>query len=130
MTSTARRGGRDARRALRTTRDISMLPQLRRGLPYVETLTEEQVMLIHNASMAILEDVGVEFRDPVALEQWKAAGAKVVAERVYIDRDPCDGADLHDSTGNYPSCAQSGEVRHYRQWKVDLCPDDGRALRA
>jgi trimethylamine--corrinoid protein Co-methyltransferase len=86
MTMTARRGGRDARRALRTTRDIRMLPQLRRGLPYVETLTEEQVMLIHNASMAILEDVGVEFRDPIALEQWQAAGARVMAERVYIDR--------------------------------------------
>ena len=87
MTTVAtRRGGRDARRTLRLTRDTSMLPQLTRNLPYVEPMSLEQVLRIHNASMAILEEVGVDFRDPVALQQWKDAGAKVVGERVFIDR--------------------------------------------
>lgn len=84
--NTSRRGGREARRTLRLTRDTSMLPQLTRGLPYVEPMSQEQVLRVHNASMAILEDVGVDFRDPIALQQWKQAGAKVVGERVYLDR--------------------------------------------
>lgn len=89
MTAAApnRRGGRDARRALRLARDISMLPQLTRGIPYVEPMSEEQVLRIHNASMAILEEVGVDFRDPIALEQWRKAGARVEGERVHIDRN-------------------------------------------
>ena len=82
-----RRGGRDARRALRLARDTSMLPQLTRGIPYVEPMSQEQVLKIHNASMAILEEVGVDFRDAIALEQWRKAGAKVEGERVYIDRN-------------------------------------------
>ena len=88
MTAVApsRRGGRDARRAIRLARDTSMLPQLTRGIPYVEPMSQEQVLKIHNASMAILEQVGVDFRDETALEQWKKAGAKVKGERVYLDR--------------------------------------------
>ena len=58
----SRRGGREARRAIRTQRNIEMLPQLSRGLPYLEPLTEEQLLRIHDASMAILEEVGVDFR--------------------------------------------------------------------
>lgn len=84
--NTARRGGRDARRTMRLTRDSSMLPELTRGLPYVEPMSQEQVLRIHNESMAILEDVGADFRDPIALKQWKEAGARVEGERVYIDR--------------------------------------------
>jgi trimethylamine--corrinoid protein Co-methyltransferase len=45
-----------------------------------------QVEQIDNASMYILENVGVQFRDEVALADWKAAGAKVVGEMVYLDR--------------------------------------------
>lgn len=89
MTAVApsRRGGRDARRAIRLARDTSMLPQLTRGIPHVEPLSQEQVLKIHNASMAILEEVGVDFRDEIALEQWRKAGARVEGERVYIDRN-------------------------------------------
>lgn len=89
MTAVApsRRGGRDARRAIRLARDTSMLPQLTRGIPYVEPMSQEQVLKVHNASMAILEEVGVDFRDQIALEQWRKAGARVEGERVYIDRN-------------------------------------------
>lgn len=85
--ATARRGGRDARRAIRTANDFSMLPQLKRNLPLVEPMTQEQVLRVHNASMAILEEVGVDFRDPEAIDDWKKAGAKVVGERVFLDRE-------------------------------------------
>ena len=84
---TARAGGRGARRAMRAAPDFEMLPSLRRGLPECEPMTPEQVRRIDEASMAILEDVGVIFRDEIALADWKRAGAKVVGERVYLDRE-------------------------------------------
>lgn len=82
----SRRGGRDARRIIRTAPKVEMLPTLKRGLPVVEPMDAEQVERIHEASLAILEEVGVVFRDPIALEDWKRAGADVRGERVYLDR--------------------------------------------
>ncbi len=84
--ATARRGGRGARRDLRSAPNVEMLPALRRGLPLVEPMTREQVLRIDEASMAILEEVGIVFRDVVALEDWKRAGAEVRGERVHLDR--------------------------------------------
>ncbi|TXH38849.1 MAG: trimethylamine methyltransferase [Rhodospirillaceae bacterium] len=81
-----RRAGRDARRATRTAPNFDMLPTLRNGLPVVEPMNPEQIERIHEASMAILEDVGVIFRDPIALDDWKKAGADVRGERVHLDR--------------------------------------------
>jgi trimethylamine--corrinoid protein Co-methyltransferase len=82
----ARRGGRGARRELRGIRDTTMLPALRRRLPPTEPLDTEQIARIDAASMAILEDVGVVFRDPVALADWRRVGADVRGERVHLDR--------------------------------------------
>ncbi|MEM7653228.1 MAG: trimethylamine methyltransferase family protein, partial [Pseudomonadota bacterium] len=72
--------------AARTENRVDMLPALMRGLPYVEPLSPEQIEKIDNASLSILEDVGVVFRDPIALEDWKKAGADVRDERVHLDR--------------------------------------------
>ena len=80
------RRGRGARKAIRQTRDVTMLPALKRGIPLTEPMSQEQVMRIDAASMAILEDIGVVFRDPIALEDWKRAGADVRGERVHLDR--------------------------------------------
>ena len=55
---TARRG-RGARKAQRQTRDVTMLPALRRRLPLTEPMDGEQIERIDAASMAILEEVGV-----------------------------------------------------------------------
>ncbi|SIT53017.1 Trimethylamine methyltransferase mttB2 TMA methyltransferase 2 [Mesorhizobium prunaredense] len=82
----SRRGGRDARRIIRTAPKVEMLPTLKRGLPVIEPMDAEQVERIHEASLAILEEVGVVFRDPIALEDWKRAGADVRGERVHLDR--------------------------------------------
>ncbi|WP_170369434.1 trimethylamine methyltransferase family protein [Ruegeria arenilitoris] len=89
MTQTATRvrtGGRAARRALRTAPSFDMLPGLTRNIPLCEVMDGSQVERIDAASMDILENVGVQFRDPIALADWKAAGAKVDGERVYLDR--------------------------------------------
>ncbi len=80
------RRGRGACSAARQTRDIKMLPALKRRLPLTEPMTPEQVEKIDAASMDILENVGVQFRDDIALEDWRKAGAKVVGEMVYLDR--------------------------------------------
>ncbi|MDE2792783.1 MAG: trimethylamine methyltransferase family protein [Paracoccaceae bacterium] len=84
--SRSRAGGRAARRAMRTAVDDRMLPGFENRLPHCEVMDEGEVERLDAASMHILEDVGVQFRDPVALRDWTKAGAKVVGERVYLDR--------------------------------------------
>ncbi len=80
------RRGRGARKAQRQTRDVTMLPALKRGIPLMEPMNAERVAQIDAASMDILENVGVVFRDPIALEDWKRAGADVRRETVHLDR--------------------------------------------
>ncbi|MEM7519632.1 MAG: trimethylamine methyltransferase family protein, partial [Pseudomonadota bacterium] len=85
MAKPARRG-RGARKAVRQKRDVKMLPALKHGLPLVEPMDAEQIARIDAASMGILEDVGVVFRDDIALADWKRAGADVRGETVHLDR--------------------------------------------
>ena len=54
-----RKGGRAALRRKRQKRDFSMLPALKRNLPLVEPMSQEQVEKIDDASMSILEEVAV-----------------------------------------------------------------------
>ncbi|MBV2361606.1 trimethylamine methyltransferase family protein [Thalassococcus sp. CAU 1522] len=84
--SRGRSGGRAARVAIRSARDIRMLPGLTRALPVCELMQGAQVERIDAASMAILEDIGVQFRDPTALRDWRLAGADVRGDRVHLDR--------------------------------------------
>ena len=88
-TRLTRAGGRKARRALRTARDFRMLPGLRRKLPLCEVMDGSQVEQIDAASMDILENVGVVFRDDIALKDWKDAGAKVSGETVFFGSRAC-----------------------------------------
>ena len=80
------RRGRRARKDIRQARDFTMLPALKRKLPLTEPMDDEQIARIDAASMAILEDVGVVFRDEIALEDWRRAGADVRGETVHLDR--------------------------------------------
>ncbi|GMG82163.1 trimethylamine methyltransferase family protein [Paralimibaculum aggregatum] len=80
------RGGRRARQALRSAPQFDMLPGLERNLPLCEPMSEEQIRRIDDASMAILEEVGCVFRDPIALADWRRAGADVRGDRVHLDR--------------------------------------------
>ncbi len=80
------RRGRSARRSLRQTREVAMLPALKRRLPLTEPMDQHQIQRIDLASMHILENTGVHFRDPIAIADWKKVGAKVVDETVYLDR--------------------------------------------
>jgi len=92
------RQGRDARAAKRRTRVRTWLPELERKIPWIDLLSEEQVRTIHEASMDVIEEVGVEFRCEDAIAMWKAAGASVDGVRVRIDREL-----LMDLVGTAPS---------------------------
>ncbi|MEM7030993.1 MAG: trimethylamine methyltransferase family protein [Chloroflexota bacterium] len=81
-----RGGGSRERRRVKANIRTPMLKTLTRNIPVVELLSMEQVEKIDHESMRILEEIGCDFRDPIALKQWKAAGAKVEGERVYVDR--------------------------------------------
>jgi trimethylamine--corrinoid protein Co-methyltransferase len=82
-----RRGGRVSRRKLRTAKPIVVIPALVREIPVYEVLSKEGEELIHDASMKILEEVGIDFRDTEAIELWRGAGAEIDGERVRIPRE-------------------------------------------
>jgi len=87
MSQKVKRRGRDARRSSRLKTKIEMLPSLTRGIPLTEPMSEDRIRQIDDASASILEEVGVEFHDAIALEHWKKAGADVQGQRVRLDRN-------------------------------------------
>jgi trimethylamine---corrinoid protein Co-methyltransferase len=82
-----RRGGREARRQVRTSMQVAALPVLDRKIPVYEILGEESLERIHQASLDILEEIGIEFRDAEAAQMWRDAGAEVDRYRVRIPGD-------------------------------------------
>ena len=81
-----RRGGRSARRQERTSVHVTALPVLDRKIPVYEILSPDNLERIHQASLDILEQVGIEFRDAEAIRMWRDAGAEVEISRVRIPR--------------------------------------------
>ena len=63
---------------------VAALPVLDRKIPVYEILGEESLERIHQASLDILEQVGIEFRDAEATRMWRDAGAEVDRYRVRI----------------------------------------------
>ncbi len=66
--------------------EVRALPVLERRVPVYEVLDEAGLEMIHEASLALLEEVGIEFRDAEAAAMWKDAGADVERFRVRIPR--------------------------------------------
>ncbi|HEY3423863.1 MAG TPA: glycine betaine--corrinoid protein methyltransferase [Negativicutes bacterium] len=56
-------------------------------LPKFNVLTAEQVNQVHEQSIKILEEIGVEFSYQPALDVFKANGLKVDGQRVYFQRE-------------------------------------------
>ena len=82
-----RRRGREERvKARENERAQRRFPPLRRRLQPFEVLTPEELERIHDASMGILEQVGIAFRDATALADWRRLGAKVEDDKVFLDR--------------------------------------------
>lgn len=81
------RRGRAARKSQRETEITPRLSTIRYGLKPTEFVSTDELERIHQASLWILKEVGIDFRDEVALHQWKEAGADVRGERVHLDGD-------------------------------------------
>jgi trimethylamine--corrinoid protein Co-methyltransferase len=62
--------------------------ELRSPLPPLELLSPGQIERLHQASLYLLENVGLEFLDLEALDLWEKAGVKVdrAARRAWPDR--------------------------------------------
>ena len=57
-------------------------------IPIYALLDREAEEAIHDASMRIIEEIGVDFRgDQEALSLWREAGAEIDGERVHIPRE-------------------------------------------
>jgi trimethylamine--corrinoid protein Co-methyltransferase len=79
-----RRGGRASRREARTTAEVKAWPVLDRQVPVYEVLSEDRLEALHQASIKLLEETGIDFRDDEAAAMWKEAGADVQGHRVRI----------------------------------------------
>lgn len=85
-----RRGGGRAGAAAR--RGTAALQQMPWRIPQnidrpIEPLTEEGVAAIHDGAMRILEEIGIVFLNPEALEILKQAGCRVEGDLVRMDRE-------------------------------------------
>ncbi|MSP83179.1 MAG: trimethylamine methyltransferase [Alphaproteobacteria bacterium] len=87
MAMIQQRRGREARRAERLHAPIVQKRYITREIPVYELLDEAGLEVIHQASMTVLEEIGIEFRDAEALDLWRSAGADVQGQRVRIPRE-------------------------------------------
>lgn len=87
LTSAERRA---ARRQRRVQSPFAQLPfgHIQNHFAPLEVITPEQIEQLHEASMHILEEIGITFMDAEALDLWEKAGAKVDHSRqhVWFDR--------------------------------------------
>jgi trimethylamine---corrinoid protein Co-methyltransferase len=85
-----RRGGRGGRSARAEANGTAQKPfrQPRRKFPPVELVSAGELEAIHDASLTVLEEIGMDFLEPSARAMLKAAGADVRtgSERVRFDR--------------------------------------------
>ncbi len=82
-----KRRGRGSRRRARQAAVTPRLSTVRYGIKPVTIVSEDQLEAIHQASLRILTEVGIDFRDEIALRQWTEAGADVRGERIHLDGD-------------------------------------------
>ena len=90
MSERRKRGGRRARQPESGNSEApAIIPYIKRTIPEYELLDEEGLSLIEYNADTILEEVGIDFRYPPALELFKEAGADVKGERVHFPRGMC-----------------------------------------
>ena len=83
-----RRGGIREAAAARARRSVEAIVQPVNRIPTYALLDPDAEEAVHQASMRILEEIGVDFRgDAEALALWREAGAEIAGERVRIPRE-------------------------------------------
>ncbi|WP_375230803.1 trimethylamine methyltransferase family protein [Roseobacter sp. S98] len=83
---TGGRAGAASRRGSAVIEQMPWKPPVNTDKP-VEPLSSEGVEAIHDGAMRILEEIGVEFLNPEAVEILRRAGADVTGENVRMGRD-------------------------------------------
>jgi len=88
-----RRRGREHSRG-NAAGGIRQLPRraVTRHFPPMEIVSADEVETIHDASLRVLEEIGMDFLLPEARERLKAAGAEVEGERVRLPRQMVEAA--------------------------------------
>jgi trimethylamine---corrinoid protein Co-methyltransferase len=86
-TTQTRRGGTASRRAERASAPLVQQRYITREIPLYELINAEGVELLHEQSMTILEEIGIDFRDEAAIRLWREAGADVKGQRVRLPRE-------------------------------------------
>lgn len=93
---------RSARRRERLASSVLKIPfrQIRNQWAPFEILEPAQVAQLHDASMRILEEAGLDFMDDEALDIWQRAGARVdwPRQHVWMDRGL-----IREAVGRAPS---------------------------
>ena len=82
-----RRRRESGRRGRESAGSIPQLPRrkLKRAFRPLEILSADEIEAIHQASLKVLSEIGMDFNLPEAREMLKKAGAKVDGERVRFD---------------------------------------------
>lgn len=78
------RKGRQLRKTLREQYRQPRLDTVRYGIKPISVISDDQLEDIHQRSLQLLQELGIEFRDDTALQQWRDAGATVKGSRVFI----------------------------------------------
>jgi trimethylamine--corrinoid protein Co-methyltransferase len=83
-----REGGRRRDGEARVANAIPQLPRRRsvRRFPPMEIISADEIEAIHQASLRVLEEIGMDFTLPEARALLKRAGAAIDGERVRFDR--------------------------------------------
>jgi len=84
-----KRGGRRGRQDSNSAAVPTIVPYITRKIPDYELLDDEGLTLVENNADTILEEIGIDFRYPPALEMFKEAGADIDGERVRFPRGMC-----------------------------------------
>jgi trimethylamine--corrinoid protein Co-methyltransferase len=86
--SPRKRGGRRARSSGGGAAP-AIVPHITRKIPVYELISEEGLETIERNADTVLQEIGIDFRHPPALELFREAGADVRGERVHFPRGMC-----------------------------------------
>ena len=101
------RGGRRLRQSQAAEHTPVSPPYIKRTIPDFELLDEEGLVLIERNADTILQEIGIDFRYPPALELFRRAGADVQAERVRFPVGMCRQIIQDSAPRVFEQCARN-----------------------
>ena len=104
------RSARERRRGGGT--GIAQLPrrQVRNPYPPMEIFSADEIEAIHQASLAVLRDTGMNFLLPEAVEVLRQAGADIADDGVRVRFDPDKLAERYEAGDPLEELVQQGSA--------------------